>query len=95
MSTSKKKKASKKAKRGSEKKQVVKKTVKKKKRGLIKELTALIESRGPDKVSFKECRKLARQIKPDTSYNETYHLILVGRVKSNLKKSTPKKKKKK
>lgn len=78
----------------SSKKKKVKKA-KPKKRYLIRELVAFIESKGCDKVTFSECRKLARQIKPDTSYNETYHLILVGRVKSHLKKSTPKKKKKK
>ena len=61
-----------------------------KKRYLIKELTAFIESKGPDKVKFDECRKLAREIKPNTTYNETYHKILVARIKSNLKKSTPK-----
>lgn len=57
-----------------------------KKRYLIRELTAFIESKGPDKVSFKECQKLAKQIKPDTTFNEVYFKILVGRIRSNLKK---------
>jgi len=57
-----------------------------KKRYLIRELTAFITAKGPDKVMFAECRKLAREIKPDTTYNETYHKILVARLKSNLRK---------
>ena len=62
------------------------KTAKPKKRYLIRELTAFIESKGPDKVKFSECQKLAKEIKKDTTYNETYHKILVGRVKSGMKK---------
>ena len=63
-----------------------KETSKPKKRYLIRELTAFIVKKGPDKVDFKECRKLAREIKKDTTYNETYHKILVARIKSQLKK---------
>jgi len=85
MSKTKKKTRSKKSE--SKTKPKIKKT---KKRYLIRELTALIEKK--PNVTFLEARKLARQIKPDTSYNETYHLILIGRVKSHM---TPKKKKKK
>jgi len=66
-----------------------------KKRYLIRELTAFIEAKGPDKVTFAACRKLAKEIKPDTTFNEVYFKILVGRIKSNLKKPTSKKKKKK
>jgi len=72
------------------------KTSKPKKRYLIRELTAFITAKDPDKVMFAECRKLARSIKPDTTYNEIYHKILVARLKSNLrklKKETQKKKK--
>lgn len=64
-----------------------------KKRYLIRELTAFIESKGPDRVKFDECKKLAKEIKKDTTYNPTYHSILVARIRSHLKKATPKKKK--
>ena len=57
-----------------------------KKRYLIRELTAFIEAKGPDKVKFADCRKLAKEIKKDTTYNETYHKILVSRIKAHLKK---------
>ena len=49
-------------------------------RSLIKEVTALIIKKGVDRVSFEECRKLARSIKPDTTFNEVYLKILVGKV---------------
>jgi hypothetical protein len=68
-----------------------KKAAKPKKRYLIRELTAFIVAKGPDKVTLAECKKLARQIKPDTTYGDLYHRILVARIKSNLKKSKKKK----
>ena len=62
------------------------KAVKPKRRYLIRELTAFIEAKGPDKVKFSDCRKLAKEIKKDTTYNEVYHKILVSRIKAHLKK---------
>ncbi|KKM27516.1 hypothetical protein LCGC14_1573890 [marine sediment metagenome] len=66
-----------------------------KRRSLIKEITELLIRKGPDKVVFKECRKLAREIKPDTTYNEVYHKILVSRVKAQIKKAKGSSKRKK
>lgn len=76
-------------------KKVTKTVTTPKRRFLIKELTALIKRKGPDKVTFKECRKLAREIKPDTTYNEVYHKILVSRMKAQSSKAKGSRRKKK
>lgn len=66
-----------------------------KRRSLVREVTEYIARTGADKADFKKCRKLAREIKPDTSFNKVYFNILVSKVRSQAKEASASSKKKK